>query len=111
LISASTCAAAVPPWLAGGLGAVADPEGRALVVLVTGAAGRGDGEREDAGADGDVLAGCGGTVTTAGVAARAKLAALPGQGLAAAPHRGVAVGEATPARPDAAAGDNAPRAR
>jgi hypothetical protein len=103
----------VPPWLTGGL----DPEGRALAVVVAGAAGCEDAGREEAGADGDVVAGCGGTFTTAGVAAadggaaRAKLAALPGQRLAAAPHPAVVGGEVAGARPDDTAGVSAPRAR
>jgi len=59
LISASTCAAAVPPWVADGLAETA------------GAVGRGDGEREAADAEGDVLA-WRGTVTTAGGAATAR---------------------------------------
>ena len=66
LISASTCAAAVPPAAADGLAETAGlPE-------AGGAVGRGDGEREDADADGDVLARRGGTVTTAGGAAMAR---------------------------------------
>src|SRR5215468_3395013 len=56
LISASTCAAAVPPWAAGGVEAAADAEGRALAVPGFGAAGRGDAKWEDADADGPVPA-------------------------------------------------------
>jgi hypothetical protein len=60
LISASTCAAAVPPAGADGLAEAA------------GVVGRGDGERKDGDAEGDVLARRGGTVTTAGGAATAR---------------------------------------
>ena len=66
LISASTCAAAVPPAAPDGL---ADADGLAEADA---AFGRADGEREDAEADGDVLAWRGGTVTTAGGAAMAR---------------------------------------
>jgi hypothetical protein len=62
LISASTCAAAVPPAGADGLA-----EGTAAGVV-----GRGDGGRDDGDAEGDVLARRGGTVTTAGGAAMAR---------------------------------------
>src|SRR5262252_247388 len=71
LISARTCAAAVPPWAAGGAEAGADAEGRAPAVPAFGAAGRGDAEREDADAGGPVPAWRGGTVATAGGAAMA----------------------------------------
>jgi hypothetical protein len=64
LISASTRAAAVPPAGADGL---ADGLAEAAGVV-----GRGDGEREDGDAEGDVLARRGGTVTTAGGAATAR---------------------------------------
>src|SRR5215472_5570443 len=67
LISASTCAAAVPPCAPGAAEAAADAEGRAPAVPAAGAAGRGDAEREDA--DGPVPAWRGGTVATAGGAA------------------------------------------
>ena len=67
LISASTCAAAVPPWVADGLAEEADG-----LAEEAGAVARGDGGREDADAEGDVLALRGGTVTTAGGAAMAR---------------------------------------
>src|SRR5579859_7252624 len=79
LISASTCAAAVPPWLGGELawdGVVTDADGWAL-------AGRGDGEREDADADGLVPAGRDGTDATTGGPPVARPAQVP---VAAAPH-------------------------
>jgi hypothetical protein len=117
LISASTCAAAVPSWLAGVLAeavAAADPEGWAPAVPVAGPPGRGDGEGEDAGGDVPVwraAAGCGGTVTTAGVTAMAMPAGLPAQGLVAAPHPAVVVREATVGRPDAGPGEKTPPRR
>src|SRR6202008_2790484 len=61
LISASTCAAAVPPWAAvgvpAGAEATADVDGLALAGAVAGAVGCGDDERADARADGVALAG------------------------------------------------------
>jgi hypothetical protein len=112
LISASTCAAAVPPWAAGGLAgaeAAADADGLALAVAV--AAGRGDGEREDGDADGPLPAWRGGSVTTAGDAAMAMPAGVPAQGPVAAPHPAVVARGLAVVRPDAGPGESTPRAR
>jgi hypothetical protein len=93
LISASTCAAAVPPWAAG-------------------AAERGAGEREDADADGPGPALRGGTVATAGGAAMAIPAGLPAQGpAAAAPHPAAVARVLTAVRPDAVLGKNTLRVK
>jgi hypothetical protein len=101
LISASTCAAAVPPWLVGELaGAVADAEGRAL-------GGRGDGEREDADADGLAPAGRDGTDATTGGPPVARPAQVP---VAAAPHPDVVAPGLAAACPDAEPAGSAPQA-
>src|SRR5215469_12667464 len=101
LISASTCAAAVLPWAAGGLaGAAADAEGRAPAV--PGAARRGDDGWEDAD----------GTLAIAGGAATARPAEFSAQRpVASAPHPAAVVRGLTVARLDAEAGKNSLRAR
>jgi len=103
LISASTCAAAVLPWVAGGLaGAAADFEGRVPAVPVAGADRRGDGGREDAD----------GTLAIAGGAATARPAGSSAHRPAAsAPHPAAVVRGLTVARLDAGAGENSLRAR
>jgi hypothetical protein len=120
LISASTCAAAVPPWDAGGP-AGADAAAGAVVVAVTG--GRA-GIREDTGVAEDArrdapalalgarLAGrTDGSFTTAGGAATATSAGVAAQGAAVVPHPiAVAAGLAL-VRPAAGLAENAPRAR
>jgi hypothetical protein len=106
LISASTCAAAVPFWAAGGLAGagadeLADAVGRAVPVLA--ALGRGADELADAGGDDRVVdlralgvARPGGTVTTVGEAASARPAGLP-------------AGEVAGAVPGVALEDDAPQ--
>jgi hypothetical protein len=131
LISASTCAAAAPSWVAGEPVEVATGAGgRVLAVAVAGASGRGDGD--EAGREGDGLAWPGGLVTTAGGAARTTAADVPAHGPAAlapvvgalvvaalvvaalvvaALHVGVVARGPTAAIPDREPWKNAPSAR
>jgi hypothetical protein len=114
LISASTCVAAEPSWVADGLdeagaelaGAESDTVGWALPAPVAGTVGCGDAEGADDG-DGPVPAARDGTVTTVGGAAMATSAGLPAQeAVAAAPHP-VAVGRGLAAAcPDAGREEN-----
>jgi hypothetical protein len=113
LISASTCAAAMPPWGADGLAeaeAAADAEGWALAVPVP----VGCGEREDTDADGasPVRAWRDGTVATAGGTAMATSAGLPAQGpVVAAPQPVAAVRGLAFVRPDAGPGEKTLRVK
>ena len=120
LISASTCAAGVPPWSPPlPLAAAPADAGAGAAAVVAGAVAR-DGEREDD-ADGDgavplrrmrAVACRGGTVTTAGGTATVTPAGLAGQAaLPAAPHPAAVVRESTLAWPAAAPPENTPRAR
>jgi hypothetical protein len=104
LISASTCAAAVPPWPAGEP-PDADADDAALAV----AARRGDGEPEDADAAGLAR---GGTITaTVGDAATAMPAGFPLQGPVAAVPQPTVASWLTVARPGPRAGESAVPAR
>jgi hypothetical protein len=96
-------------------------DGWALAVLVTGADGRGSGEREEADADGVGLcpawraraaAWRGGTVTTAGAMATAISAGLAAQAaVPAAPHPAAAACGLAVVCPDAGLAEKALRAR
>jgi hypothetical protein len=119
LISARTCAAAVPPWAPALLpGEEAGGAAWELAAPVAGAVWPGDGEPEREG-DGLVPVGCaravtwrGGTVTTAGGTTTVMPAALAAQeAVPAAPHPAAMVRESTVAWPDAWLAENTPRAR
>jgi hypothetical protein len=111
LIRASTCAAAVPPWVADGAGVgaaelaeakAADPVGWALPAPVADTDGCGDAEREgdaERAADGDapVPVGRDGTLTTLGGAAMAMPAGVPAQEAASHPVAAVGLAAARPA--------------